>query len=70
MIIRKKIKETEHFKSMDSVLRNIYLKKSVVERIRLGVSISKAQGYDQWTKMTSANENVRAIVKEIIDEDL
>lgn len=67
MIIRDKIKMTEHYKSMDTVKQIIYLKKNTVERIRLGFCISGRLGFDEWVRISSPRESVRIIVGEILE---
>jgi len=66
MITSTQVKSTEHFKTLDKVKQILIVKKTSMNTISLGVTMSKLRGFDYWVKNTSPRYDVKCIVNEII----
>ncbi len=67
MMIKKKIRETEAFKSLDKVKKIVFLSKNNIELIRHGHKMSCMTSFENWVKVCSPKNTVHDIVKELLE---
>jgi hypothetical protein len=69
MITSKQIKETDHYNSLDNVQQALIVKKSQLDKINLGVNMSRLRGIEFWVEKTQPRYHVKSIVGEIMTDN-
>lgn len=65
MITAQNIKNTDCYKNMDNVQRSLIVKKTQLQKITLGVNMSKLQTFEFWVSKTNPRHHVKSMVMEI-----
>lgn len=65
-ISRRKIKNTNTFRSLSRIIRSMLLNKTNVNAINSGFIKSQEIGFDKWQMDTNSSGNNKNIIKELI----
>jgi len=63
--LRKKIKQTDHYKIFTKFRRNIFLNSNNIKRIQLALNIIENVGFKKWNKQSSYNHNNTIVIKQL-----